>query len=90
MNHRQVGGTRIPDYDTWRQRALDAIRAHEENAPGADLVAQTLLDIISSKTPRLRYPIGSQATSVLRLRRFLPAGMFEAGVRRTFALDRKA
>jgi hypothetical protein len=50
-------------------------------------VAETLLEIITSDTPRLCYLIGQQARSVARLRRFLPAGMFEQGVRRTVALD---
>jgi short-subunit dehydrogenase len=88
MNNRQVGAHRITDYDPWRQRALNAIRASEEKAPGPEVVANTLLDIVSSQTPRLRYLIGRQAKSVTRLRRFLPAGVFERGVRRTFSLDR--
>jgi NAD(P)-dependent dehydrogenase (short-subunit alcohol dehydrogenase family) len=88
MNNRQIAANPIAEYDPWRQRALDAIRAHEETAPGPELVATTLLDIMSSRTPRLRYLIGRQAKSVARLRRFLPAGLFEQGVRRTFSLDK--
>jgi hypothetical protein len=56
--------------------------------PGPELVAHTLLEIVSSKTPRLRYLIGRQAKSVVRLRWYLPAGMYEQGVRRTFGLDK--
>lgn len=85
MNNRQLGARRIGDYDPRRERALHAIRTAEEKAPGADLVADTLLEIVSSRAPRLRYLIGRQAKSVARLRRFLPAGMFEQGVRRMFA-----
>jgi len=88
MNNRQVGTNRIPEYDAWRQRALTAIRTYEEKGPGPELVAETLLEMISSNTPRLRYLIGQQAKSVARLRRFLPAGMFEQGVRRSFSLDK--
>jgi hypothetical protein len=69
-----------------RQHALNAIRAHEEKGPGPDVVAETLLDIVSGNTPRLRYLIGGQARTVARLRRFLPAGMYEYGVRRTFSI----
>lgn len=75
-------------YDPWRQRALNAIRASEDKAPGPEVVADTLLGIISSSSPRLRYLVGQQAKSVARLRRLLPAGMFEQGVRRSFSLDR--
>ncbi len=60
----------------------------EDKAPGPEVVADTLLEIISSNSPRLRYLIGQQAKSVARLRRFLPAGMFEQGVRRSFSLDK--
>ena len=87
-DNRQVGAHRMTEYDPWRQRALNAIRASEDKAPGPELVANTLLEITSSKAPRLRYLIGRQAKSVAPLRRFLPAGMFEQGVRRSFALDR--
>jgi len=88
MNHRQIAARRMTVYDAWRQRALNAIRAAEEKAPGPDVVADTLLEIIDSSAPRLRYLIGPQAKSVARLRRFLPAAMFEQGVRRSFSLDK--
>ena len=88
MNHRQIGARRETAYDPWRQRALDAIRAMEENGPGPEIVAQTLLEIVSARAPRLRYVVGRQAKSVASLRRFLPAGLFEQGVRRNFSLDK--
>jgi hypothetical protein len=78
----------MTEYDPWRQRALGAVRAHEEKGPGAEVVAEKLLEIVSSGDPRLRYLIGQQAKAVARLRRFLPARMYEQGVRRTFSLDR--
>jgi hypothetical protein len=87
MNNRQIAANRITEYDRWRQRALDATRACQEKGPGPELVAETLLEIMSSNTPWLRYPIGQQAKSITRLRPFLPAGMFEQGVRRAFSLD---
>jgi len=86
MNHRQLAANRLTEYDPWRQRALGAIRAQEEQGPGPDVVAEALLEIVSSTTPRLRYLIGRQAKTVSRLRRFLPAGMYEQGVRRNFSI----
>jgi NAD(P)-dependent dehydrogenase (short-subunit alcohol dehydrogenase family) len=88
MKNRQVGASRMTEYDPWRHRALTAIRSYEEKGPGPELVAETLLEIISSNAPRLRYLIGQQAKSVARLRRFLPAALYEQGVRRTFSLDK--
>jgi NAD(P)-dependent dehydrogenase (short-subunit alcohol dehydrogenase family) len=32
INHRQIAANRITEYDPWRQRPLDAIRADEEKA----------------------------------------------------------
>jgi NAD(P)-dependent dehydrogenase (short-subunit alcohol dehydrogenase family) len=87
MSHRQVGSNRIRDYDPWRERALEAVHAQEEKGPGPELVAEKLLEIVSSHAPRLRYPIGRQAKVVARLRRLLPGGMFEQGQRRNFSLD---
>jgi NAD(P)-dependent dehydrogenase (short-subunit alcohol dehydrogenase family) len=88
MNNRQVTANRITEYDLWRERALNAVRAYEEKGPGPELVAETLLEIVSSNTPRLRYLVGQQARSVARLRRLLPAAMYEQGARRTFSLDK--
>jgi len=61
-----------------------------KKGPGPEVVAETLLEIVSSNNPRLRYLIGQQAKTVARLRRFLPARMYEQGVRRTFLLDSTA
>jgi NAD(P)-dependent dehydrogenase (short-subunit alcohol dehydrogenase family) len=88
MQNRQVVANPTADYDPWRQRALQAISAYEGRGPGPEVVANTLLEIVSSRTPRLRYLIGKQAKSVARLRRCLPAGLYEQGVRRTFSLNK--
>lgn len=85
---RQSTAVRLPQYEPWRRSALDAIRRYEQNAPGPGLVAETLLKIVSSRAPRLRYLIGPQAKMTSRLMRFLPAAFYEDGKRRTFALDR--
>jgi short-subunit dehydrogenase len=88
MNKRQVSAAQVSEYGPWRQRAFMAIRDIEEKAPGPESVAQAILSIIASKTPRLRYVIGSQAKLITRLQRFLPEGAYERGVRNTFRLDR--
>jgi len=88
INNRQVAAERMREYDLWRQRALNAIRAYEEKAPGPELVAETVLEIIAHERLRLRYVIGRQAKSITRLRRLLPEGVYEQGVRRNFWLDK--
>jgi NAD(P)-dependent dehydrogenase (short-subunit alcohol dehydrogenase family) len=86
MTRRQLAANRIPEYDSCRQRALNAIRGHEEKGPSADEVATMLLEIVASRSPRLRYLIGRRAKMSARLRRFLPAGVYEAGARRAFGI----
>lgn len=88
--HRQRTAERIADYDAMRENALDAVAAQEERAPGAELVARMVLEVVRSERPRLRYLVGGQARSVARLRRFLPAGMFEQGLRRNYRLDARS
>jgi len=88
MNKRQVSTAQHKEYEPWRQRAFNAIRDHEHKAPGPELVAQTILRILASKTPRLRYVIGSQAKVLTWLQWFLPEGAYERGVRSTFRLDK--
>jgi len=83
-----VCAARIAEYDRRRQLAFEAFRHHEEKAPGAELAAQTVLKIIASKAPRLRYLIGSQAKVAARLQRFLPEATYEWGKRSIFWLDR--
>ncbi|MFL5496399.1 MAG: SDR family NAD(P)-dependent oxidoreductase [Gemmatimonadales bacterium] len=87
-DRRQVAAKAIEAYAPWRQRAFNAIRDHEDKGPGPELIAQTVLEILSSKAPRLRYVTGRQGKLVNGLRWFLPAGAFEQGVRSTFALDK--
>ena len=89
MNARQLAAHPIGDYDQWRKRALAAVHEFEENAPGPELVANAVLKIIKSKSPRLRYILGQQAAIVSNLRRFLPEAMLEQGIRSNFKLDER-
>lgn len=89
MNARQLAARRIREYEPWRQRALGALRELEENAPAAQSVANTVLQIVESKEPRLRYTVGRQAAVLSRLRRYLPETMLERGMRSNFRLDAK-
>jgi NAD(P)-dependent dehydrogenase (short-subunit alcohol dehydrogenase family) len=88
MNKRQVSAAQLKEYDLWRNRAFTAIRDQEQKAPDAQLVSQTMLRIITSKRPRLRYLIGGQAKFATRLQRFLPEAAYEWGKRSTFRLEK--
>jgi NAD(P)-dependent dehydrogenase (short-subunit alcohol dehydrogenase family) len=87
MDKRLVAATTIGDYDPWRQRAFRRIRELEESAPGPDLVARTIREILASARPRFRYLIGPQARNTSRLRWLLPETLYENGKRKVFRLD---
>jgi NAD(P)-dependent dehydrogenase (short-subunit alcohol dehydrogenase family) len=88
MNKRQVSAVRLNDYDPWRQRAFTAIRQQEEKAPGPELVAGTLLKIISSPAPRLHYLIGPQANFVAGVKWLLPSATYERAKMGNFGLGK--
>ena len=70
-----------------RRRALAALSALESKGPDAIKVAETVLAIVESDSPRLRYTVGTDARVVPRLRQWLPESVFERGLAKTFALD---
>jgi short-subunit dehydrogenase len=80
---------RISDYDPWRQRVLEVRHQFEEKALEPTVVAEVILRIVESKSPRLRHTVGSDVARISWMRRFLPEAMFEKGVRRTLHLDIK-
>jgi hypothetical protein len=67
---------------------MNSIREYEEKGPDAGLIANTILKIIESKTPRLRYIVGQQAKQTMWFRWLLPEAMFEQGTRSSFNLDK--
>jgi NAD(P)-dependent dehydrogenase (short-subunit alcohol dehydrogenase family) len=87
IRNRQAAARRISAYDRWRERALQSVRAFEDQGPPAELVAEAVAGVLASPKPALRHFVGSQARLVSKLRRFLPAAAFESGMRRNFRLD---
>lgn len=86
-SNRREAAQRSSAYDSRRQRAVDALRSREARAPDAMRVARTVLAIIESRSPKLRYRVGVDAIVVPRLRQFLPESLFEKALAKTFNLD---
>jgi len=61
----------------------------ERKAPGPDVVAGKVVAIADSAHPPLRNKVTKEATQFTLLRRLLPPGAFESGVRRAFKLEAK-
>jgi NAD(P)-dependent dehydrogenase (short-subunit alcohol dehydrogenase family) len=86
VNNQREAAQRLPPYASVRARLLHKFA--EDTAHGArpEAVAEVILEAASAVAPRLRYPVGA-ARSLSRLRRFVPAGMFDSSFRRRFLLD---
>ncbi len=66
-------------YDTIAARALPAMLKFGEQAPGGEVVAQTIYDAVNDGTKRLRYGVNTKG--LLALRRVMPEGLFRSIVK---------
>jgi NAD(P)-dependent dehydrogenase (short-subunit alcohol dehydrogenase family) len=83
-SNRREAVERLVHYDPWRRRALGALCRFEKQGPEPTLVAETVLSIVESESPKLRYRVGKDATWIPRLRQLLPGSLFERVLRKTF------
>jgi NAD(P)-dependent dehydrogenase (short-subunit alcohol dehydrogenase family) len=58
-----------------------------EGADGPGVVAETVVRVAQAATPKVRYTSGALAGRLRLLRRFAPAALVEAGVRKDLRLD---
>jgi len=84
--YRQPPVTGMTEYTGPRGRTFDRLAGYEANAPGPDVVAAKVAAIAADPHPKLRNTVTKEAKQFTTLRRLLPAGGFEAGVRRGFNL----
>ena len=78
---------RIGVYEGPSGRALSAVRQAEQVGrllPAR--VAECVVGVVASGSPKLRYPVGAEAIWLLRLKRALPWGWYVGGVRRKYDL----
>ncbi len=85
-NQREVA-QRIPAYSLVRTRVLQRFAENTDHGVPPEQVAETVLEAASAESPNLRYPVNGAAKSVSRLRRFMPARMFEKTFRQQLLLD---
>lgn len=77
--------SRIPDYRKELGVVSQAIQNNVRKAPGPDRVAATIVDAALGAWRMRRTPKG-EASLLAKLRRFMPAGPVEKGLRKTFGL----
>jgi NAD(P)-dependent dehydrogenase (short-subunit alcohol dehydrogenase family) len=86
VKNQREASQRLPVYASMRAHVLQRFAEDTEHGDRPESVAATVLQAASATTPKLRYQVG-QAKSLGRLRRFLPASMFEKSFRRRIALE---
>jgi len=78
----------IPVYDEPRARALGAVLEAQQTAgllPAR--VAECIVRVVGSASPKVRYRVGAEATWLPRLKSALPWALYVQGVRRKYHLD---
>jgi NAD(P)-dependent dehydrogenase (short-subunit alcohol dehydrogenase family) len=85
------GNTKFPRitldvYADEQKRLTDATQQNIERGDDPRMVAEAVWNALTAKTPRLRYPVG-KGVALSRMRRFVPAGMFDKSFRKQFQLD---
>ena len=70
---------------TQRKRMNEVVEEEVEHGDDPRIVAEAVWKALTAKSPRLRYPV-ARVLRLSRLRRFVPAGMFDRSLRKQFQL----
>src|SRR5437867_9159344 len=79
--------TTLDVYADERKRLTDAAQQNIERGDDPRMVAEAVWNALTARSPKLRYPVG-RGVALSRMRRFVPAGMFDKSFRKQFQLDR--
>jgi len=75
----------LADYEPVRQKATEQYVRAIRRGMSPQRVAETILRIIRTRKPKPRYTVGAQSAAVSAMKSWLPAQLFEAGVKRAVA-----
>lgn len=79
---------KLDEYREVRAAVNQRVKEVMATAGQPGVVADVVLKAVSAARPRLRYTAGGLARRLRLLRRFAPAGLVDAGIRRDLRLDR--
>ena len=82
----QVAQQPLEVYANERNGVLQAVRESIEHGADPGVVASVILEALTSRSARLRYPAGGEAKFLRLLRKFAPSGLFDRGLRKQFGL----
>ena len=77
----------LDEYREVRSAVDKRVKEVVEGADGPEVVAETVLQAALAARPKLRYTAGGLAGRLRLLRRFAPAGLVDAGIRKDLRLD---
>lgn len=78
------------DYSTVREALETTLAVAIEQGDDPHKVAEMIVRIAGTKSPRLRYRVGHDSVWVPRLRALLSHKLFRRGMRRRFNMDKPA
>jgi NAD(P)-dependent dehydrogenase (short-subunit alcohol dehydrogenase family) len=78
---------KLDEYREVRAAVKQRVKEVMATAEQPDVVADVVLKAASAARPKLRYTAGGLANRLRLLRRFAPAGLVDAGIRRDLRLD---
>lgn len=77
----------LSEYDNIRARLNKLVQALVESGDAPEVVAKTVLKVAKDSNPKSSYTAGKLACRLKFLRRFAPAFLLDAGIRKDFKLD---
>jgi NAD(P)-dependent dehydrogenase (short-subunit alcohol dehydrogenase family) len=78
---------KLDEYREARAGVVKRVKEVMATADRPDVVADTVLKAATAQRPKLRYTAGSLASRLQLLRRFAPASLLDAGIRKDLRLD---
>jgi short-subunit dehydrogenase len=82
--------SKLDVYREDRATVGDRVKEVMETAAGPAVVAEAVLKAARAAHPKVRYTAGGLAGRLRLLRKFAPAGVMDAGIRRDLRLDARA
>jgi NAD(P)-dependent dehydrogenase (short-subunit alcohol dehydrogenase family) len=79
--------SKLDEYRQARMVVREKVKAAVEGADDPAVVAEVVLKAAGAERPKLRYTAGALATRLRLLRRFAPASLVDAGIRKDLRLD---
>lgn len=85
-NARKEAAKRIAEYEPVRQKVVSRHLMDLQQGGDPKVVAETVVKIVESPSPGLRYPIGREKRNLL-YKRILPSSLLEGAVRRHWGIE---